>query len=124
MNSVEYSLVVQRISVILSGLSFLYISSLLAFINPEYSVYAVFAMLLGLFIFCWCLGVLLGFWWFSNLQKKLLTIAQVNTLVLRAGVWAISMFYLTLTMVTSGLSWIQVLLFFGGITLANFWLKI
>jgi hypothetical protein len=81
MNPVQYTLNVQRTLLIATSLGFIGISAILVFLNPYENEQYVWLLLGVLSIFLASLLSLLSFWWFFSIQKRILTIIQVNQLV-------------------------------------------
>jgi len=81
MNPVEYTLIWQRILVILAGVSFLTGTAIVAFLDPTVNFSFVYLFLAVLFVFLSSILILVAFWWFFSIRKEILTIDQVNRLI-------------------------------------------
>lgn len=81
MNPVEYTLNLQRLFVILAGLSFAGVASMLVFLNPnDNSLYVWGVLILGLVLLTSFIS-LMAFWWFFSVRKEILSIPEVNQIV-------------------------------------------
>jgi hypothetical protein len=101
MDPVEYTLNLQRLFVILAGLSFAGGSAMLVFLDPKVNSLYVWGFLGLCLIFLTSLISLLAFWWFFSIRKEILTIVQVNQVVYQSLISA-SVLVLLLVMQQTG----------------------
>ncbi len=81
MNTVEYTLAIQKLFAVLAGLSFVAISAILVFLDPTINNLYVWGLLLSALIFLTSFLSLFAFWWFFSVKKEILSIVQVNHLI-------------------------------------------
>lgn len=81
MNVVEYTLAIQKLFTVLTGLSFVAISAQLVFLDPNSNALYIWSFLLSIVIFLCSVISLLAFWWFFSVRKEILSIQQVNHLI-------------------------------------------
>lgn len=88
MNQVEYTLMLQRVCMVCTGLSFVAMSGLLVFTDPNTNPAWVWFFLGLLAVFLTGFFSLLCFWWYFGLRKEILAIPEVNQLVYQSCVSA------------------------------------
>jgi hypothetical protein len=86
MNPVEYTINLQRFLLLICGLSFAGLASVLVFLDPYENKLYIWAFLGVIFIFMTSVISLLAFWWFFTVQKQILPIVVVNGLVYQSMV--------------------------------------
>ncbi len=106
---IEYTLRMQRIMLILAGLSFLFVASILAFLDPFESKNNVWLALLFLTSLATAINTLVNFWWVFSIKKELLTIREVNKLVYQSFALALVYFMLFIFYLADELSVINFL---------------
>jgi hypothetical protein len=124
MNPVAYTLFVQRTQAIMCGLSFLFISAILALMDPFTASYPLFLLLVSLFILLWNGSSLVSFWWYISLQKTVLTTRQTNMIIIRALVYGVALINLIVFNLVGELTIIPVLATLICILLAHLWLPV
>ncbi len=85
MDPVEYSLLLQKVFAILTGLCFFGLTLVIGLVDPRSLSQTLYLVLFLLFIFFWSLFVLLGFWWYTSIKRLILSSEGINYLVLRQG---------------------------------------
>ncbi len=81
MNPIEYTLNIQRLSFLLSGLSFLGLCCCLVFLDPYTNSLYIGILLALLAIFSSCVLNLVLFWFILAFRKEILAINQVNNIL-------------------------------------------
>lgn len=111
---IDYTLGLQRILLILSGVSFVVILGIFVYLDPYQNSLYIWLFLASFFLFLTSSLTLLSFFWFFTIKKMILTIREVNRLVYQSGV---SSGVLILLMVTKQVGqfniWTALLVIFG-----------
>lgn len=80
MQPIEYTLNLQKILLIILGISFLGICCLLVFFDPFSQFFAFWLLLANFILVIAIVQIFLLFWWYFFVKKVILTIPQVNLL--------------------------------------------
>ena len=83
---IHYTLGLQRILLIMCGLSFVSILAVLVYLDPYQNSLYIWAFLVLLFIFLSTCFSLSSFLWFFTIKRIILTIREVNRLVYQSSV--------------------------------------
>jgi hypothetical protein len=124
MNPVEYSLLLQKIFAILSGVCFFVITLIIGLFEPLFWPQILFFLLVLLFLFFWSLFVLLGFWWYTSIKGLILSSEGINYLVLRQGLFAVLLIFCFTSILTKALNIGLISLLFIMCLLIVLWIPI
>jgi hypothetical protein len=78
---VKYILNLQRVFIVLAGLSFASLSAVLVFLNPYQNSLYIWLFLVIFLILLTSSIALLAFWWFFTFRKVFLSVVQANQIV-------------------------------------------
>ena len=100
---IEYTLKSQRIALIIASLGFFGISLIVSFLDP-FNQANFWLFLFVLIAFLSSLISLLGFWWVFSIEKKILTILEVQKLLYHSFFASICLVSLLVFYITNNLN--------------------
>lgn len=104
MQPIEYTLNFQRILLVILGISFLAICSLIVFFDPFSQFFAFWLLLANFVLVASIIQIFLLFWWYFFVKKVIFTIAQVNLLAYQSLTLSILLTYLLILWHTNSLN--------------------
>lgn len=103
MNQIEYTISLQRILAITSGLSFFSLCLMLVFTSPFESINYIWLLFFTVWILLTTIFSLIGYWWVFTIKKDIISILQSNLVISKSGFLALSLVYLLNTYISKSL---------------------
>jgi hypothetical protein len=123
MNPIDYTLTLQRILAILTGVSFFSIISILVFLNPAENFWYIFVFLAFLSVFFTSIITLVSFWWVFSIRKKVLRVSQVNDIVYQSIILSMILIFVLVLNQTEQLNLFTVVSLLTTYFFYHLWIK-